>query len=146
MMIKQKLIPVLFFLVCAGFVSAQEDPHACSYKVWLGKSAELEAILGAAEVTSNEEIGVGVMDPVKVTLEHEGKTYEASFKPIRRGRHRGFWESYQAEIAAYELDKMLGVDMVPTTIDRQLNGQHGAIQLWVDGCKTYGDIEGDPLQ
>jgi len=84
------------------------------------------------------------MDPVKVTLEHDGQTYEASFKPIKRGRHRGFWESYQAEIVADELDKMLGMGMVPPTIDRVINNQHGAMQLWVEGCKTYKDIEDNP--
>jgi hypothetical protein len=132
---------VLLLLLSTGFVGArQEDTHACSFKVWLGRTADFERVLATGEVTSSEEIGVGVMHPVKVTLDHEGQTYEASFKPIKRGRHKGFWESYQAEIAAYELDKMLGLDMVPPTVDRRINGQHGAMQLWADGCKAFGDI------
>jgi hypothetical protein len=32
-------------MVFAGFLSAQDDPHTCSYKMWLGKTAEIESII-----------------------------------------------------------------------------------------------------
>jgi hypothetical protein len=44
----------------------------------------------------------------------------------------GFWQSYKAEVAAYELDKLLKMDMVPPTVERQLQGNKGAAQLWVE--------------
>ena len=31
-----------------------------------------------------------------------------AWKTIRPGFHSGYWESYKSEIAAYELDKLLG--------------------------------------
>ena len=40
-------------------------------------------------------------------------------------------------MAAYELDKMLGLDMVPPTVERTIEGRPGSIQLWVNGCRTY---------
>ena len=48
------------------------------------------------------------------------------------GINRGFWESYKADIAAYEIDKLLKMDMVPPSVERQIQGITGAAQLWVE--------------
>jgi hypothetical protein len=50
------------------------------------------------------------------------------------------WESHQAEVAAYELDKLLGLDMVPPTLLREIRGQQGSIQLWVEGVRLYAEL------
>ena len=54
-----------------------------------------------------------------------------SFPPIS---YRGFRESHQAEIAAYELDKLLKLDMVPPTVERKLEGHIGAATFWVENA------------
>ena len=54
------------------------------------------------------------------------------WRPLPPGVYRGFRESYKAEIAAYEVDKLLKMDMVPPTVERQLEGHYGAAQLWVE--------------
>jgi hypothetical protein len=33
----------------------------------------------------------------------------------------------------YELDKLLGLDIVPPTVERQIGREVGSLQLWVDG-------------
>ena len=49
-------------------------------------------------------------------------------------RWRGaFFESYKSEIAAYELDRILGLDMVPVTVERQVGDHPASVQLWVKG-------------
>lgn len=40
--------------------------------------------------------------------------------------------SYKTEIAAYEIDKMLGLGMVPATVERVIDHRRGSLQLWVD--------------
>ena len=55
-----------------------------------------------------------------------------AWRSLPPGIYRGFWESYKTEIAAYELDKLLKMDMVPPTVERQLQGIEGAAQLWVE--------------
>jgi len=40
--------------------------------------------------------------------------------------------AYRSEIAAYELDKLLGMHMVPPTVERTLRGESGSAQMWVD--------------
>jgi len=37
---------------------------------------------------------------------------------------------------------MLGLDMVPPTVERIIEGRPGAIQLWINGCKTYAELRG----
>ena len=46
----------------------------------------------------------------------------------------------KSEVAAYELDKILQLDMVPPSVERVIEGQKGALQLWVHGCKVYEDV------
>ena len=43
-----------------------------------------------------------------------------------------FQDSYKTEIAAYEIDKMLGSGMVPATVERVIDNRRGSLQLWVD--------------
>jgi hypothetical protein len=110
-------------------------------KVWVDDKARYEVLLRTAEVTSVEDIGMGVTAPKKVHLKQGELTLKGVFKPIQRGRQKGFWESYQGEVAAYEFDKVLGLDMVPPTVVREIDGKRGSLQLWVEGCKLYRDVQ-----
>lgn len=120
----------------AWFAFAQPAPRA-----WMDQRTSYEQWLASAEVTALKEVGEGVTNPTKVTLEHEGTVFYAIYKPLKRGRQRGYWESYQAEVAAYAMDKMLGLDMVPPTIVRRVKNDLGSLQLWVEGCDTYKRLE-----
>ena len=51
----------------------------------------------------------------------------------------GFRENYEAEIVAYELDKLLTLDMVPPTVERQIQGTKGSAQQWVEGVVDATD-------
>ena len=51
--------------------------------------------------------------------------------PRPPGVRQGFRENYEAEIVAYELDKLLTMDMVPPTVERQIQGTKGIAQQWV---------------
>lgn len=95
----------------------------------------------SAQVQALEDVGEGVTNPTKVTLSNDGVVFYAIYKPLKRGRHKGFWESYQAEVAAYTLDKLLGLDMVPPTVVRRVKSDLGSLQLWVEGCDTYNRLE-----
>jgi hypothetical protein len=61
----------------------------------------------------------------------------ATWKPLKPGVRKGYWESYKSEIAAYELDKLLGMHMVPPTVEREIDGEKGAVVLWLDGVKGW---------
>ena len=88
----------------------------------------LEAFLISAEVVDRDKIGVGVTDSSKISLELNGETHEAIFKTFDQPH-----DSWRREVAAYELDKYLGLGMVPPTVERSIKGRRGGVQLWVEG-------------
>jgi hypothetical protein len=111
---------------------ATAQVSAVSSKVWLGREAEFEAFLKTAAVDHEAAIPVGVTKPRHIFFVPGGIAASAVFKPLQPGRTAGFFESYKSEIAAYELDKVLGLGMVPPTVERRLGHDVGSLQLWVE--------------
>jgi hypothetical protein len=126
-----------FVLVCAAMSlllearasTAQDDPP------WPDRQA-IEHFLKKAKVTARKKIGTGVTKPEKVTLELEGTVRHAVFKKIDESS-----DNWRNEVAAYELDKLLGLGMVPPTVGRSVGGRMGCLQLWVTGA-TMDEHEG----
>jgi hypothetical protein len=50
-----------------------------------------------------------------------------------------FKDSWKFEVAAYELDKLLSLDMVPVTVERLYGRRRGSLQFWVVNCMTEAD-------
>jgi hypothetical protein len=108
----------------------------CS-KTWIGHEAEMEVYLRTAPIERIEDVPIGVTKPKRAFFRGDGPMRSAAWKPLRAGLRGGFWESYQAEIAAYELDKLLGLQMVPPSVERRVEGELGAIIQWVDGTRSW---------
>ena len=100
-----------------------------------------ERFLATAEVVKIEELGTGVTRPKRVTLRADGRETRAVFKTVDQtdpGARNAlqkiqFSDRYQYELAAYKLDRMLGLDMVPVTVAREIDGEKGALQAWIEG-------------
>jgi len=103
-------------------------------KAWLGNETEVEEFLKTAKVVKFSNVPVGVTKPRRGFFEPGGLAGSIVFKPLQPSRKSGFWESYKAEIAAYELDKILSLGMVPPTVERKIDGEYGSAQLWVEHC------------
>ena len=124
-----------------GIVGSEE-----SSKFWIGKVDEYVEVLKSAEVVELEDVKTGVTRPWKATLKSGDTTLHGAYKPIKRGRQSGAWESYQAEIAAYELDQLIGLDMVPPTVEREIRSEKGSLQLWIDEGELFKDVKGRPTR
>mgnify|MGYP001309824878 CR=1 FL=1 len=132
-------------LMTAGAVPAwAQDPDAESAKTWLGREAEIEAYLRDAEVLGLDDLPVGVTNPKAADLAPGGPVARFAWKPIKPGIQRGHYESYLAEIAAYELDKLLGLGMVPVKVERRIRGELGAAVMWVSPTQSFRDLGGTP--
>jgi hypothetical protein len=83
----------------------------------------LERWMAEAEVSGIENVGTGVTDAQRVTLRKDGVELRAVFKP----------HSATADVAAYRLDRLLGLDRVPVTVERTVGKRSGILQFWVDG-------------
>lgn len=124
---------VLVALVAPVVTAQPAEPDGVGRAMVLGSDLwpdrdELEYFLREAKVTERKKIGKGVTNPDKVTLELDGVVRHAIFKKVDK-KH----DSWRYEVAAYELDKLLGLGMVPPTVKRGVGGRKGCLQLWVTG-------------
>jgi hypothetical protein len=102
-----------------------EAPAESGAKIWIGREHEFEAFLATAASRGFSDVPVGVTRPRRAFFAEGGLAASAVFKVLPPGRQSGFFESYKAEIAAYELDKLLGLGMVPPTVERGLQERPG---------------------
>lgn len=113
---------------------AQAAVHAIT---WTDRQEAIEQWLREAPVERTEAIPIGVTKPSRIFFSGEGAARSAAWKPLMPGIYKGFWESYKSEIAAYELDKLLGLGMVPPVVERTIRGSRGAVIMWVEGVKGW---------
>ena len=123
-------------------VAQQAVPE--SARTWIGRAEQIEQFIREAEVVDTEDIGTGVTNPKRAELAPGGLVARIAFKPIRPGNYHGHWESYESEIAAYELDKLLGLGMVPPTVEKRIAGDVGAAVMWAAPTRTFKEFGGPP--
>ena len=96
--------PLLVGLVLASLPAL----GSAQSKVWMGKEKDYERFLTNAEIVSVKDVGSGVNQPKRITLRQGAREIDALWKPIQRGPKEWAWESFEAEVAAYQLDRILG--------------------------------------
>jgi hypothetical protein len=116
---------------------AAQTPQANCVRSWIGRETAIEETLRTTKIDRIDVVPIGVTKPKRVFFAAGGPVASAAWKPLRPGRRSGYWESYKSEIAAYELDKLLGMQMVPPTVERQVDDEAGAVILWLDGVKGW---------
>jgi hypothetical protein len=114
--------------------------------VWCQAGAPLsneqkEEFLKTAKVVKTSGTRLGITGVIRATLSDGNITHEAAIQSIDqyaasyqtlRGTELNFKDSYKFNIAAYRLNLMLGLDMVPPTIDRKHGGKSSSFCWWVD--------------
>lgn len=92
-----------------------------------------EEFLRKAKVVKSRQLDVSeaVTSPWVLTLERDGVTRKALWKNPE-GFQNGYVEGWEWEIAAYRLDKYLGLNMVPPTVEKRVWGERGSCQLWIE--------------
>ena len=146
-MIARRLRALALASLLSATLSAQQAPAPPSQesvpgapiavagsRAWVGHEAEVEEYLKTAKVVKLTDLPVGVTKPRRAYFAPGGPASSIVFKPLMPSRKTGFWESYRSEIAAYELDKLLGLGMVPPTVERKIDGELGSAQFWVEHC------------
>jgi hypothetical protein len=130
-----------WMMAAALALTAQAAPSA-SVRTWIGREPQIEAHLRTAQVTRIENLGTGVTRPRRVFLEPAVPVGSLTWKVLPPGRRGGYWESYKSEIAAYELDRRLGMQMVPPAVEREIDGDTGAAVMWVEETRSVKELGG----
>jgi hypothetical protein len=143
---------ILTIATIAASVSAVADAGlAKDVDVW-GRTAddrETERFLAEAEVVAVEDIGSGITQPQRLTLRAGDTTRRAIFKDVdvysneiayTNQFETSFQDSFEFEVAAYRLDRLLGIRLVPVTVLREVNGKRGSVQLWIERATNLEDL------
>ncbi len=86
-----------------------------------------------------------VASPSPATLSLRGVPFKATWLSIDsarsgvRGAVTGLDETYRGACAAYQLDRLLQLGMVPATVERVISGARGALTLDVDRAMTEAE-------
>jgi hypothetical protein len=134
-------------LASASLVEPPAVPDAPAAHGLPLEGQEAEAALRRARVVSRKPIGEGITSSERLVLEDGGRTLRAAWKTIdvfQPGNTRfqdgtvevDFRDSWRFEVAAYELDKLLGIGLVPPVVERTIDGRKGSLQMWVEGAMT----------
>ena len=116
------------------------------------QSSESERFLAEAPMKLGKTLG-GVTRSRQAILELNGVSHFAIWKTIddnrkgvtnlgRGGYEINFRDTWKNEVPAYELDKLLGLQMVPVAVSRTYRNTEGALIAWVD----LGMSEADRLK
>ncbi len=136
---------LLFTLLLAPVV-ADEGPATINPKLGL---AEKEAFLLNARIVKKWHTPRGSVNPWQAILDDGKLQHDAHIQTIEiskplyqttRGVERDFRDSYKYNIAAYELAKILELDMVPPSVERKVDGQNAAVTWWVDD-KMFDEVD-----
>jgi len=113
----------------------------------------LERFLQEAEIVEVEKLDVGITKPQRVTLRKDGIEVRAVLKQLSisfetEGRPPKTFDSdrWEYELAAYKLDRMIGLNMVPVTVERVVNKRRGVLQFWIENAITLKKMLEDKMQ
>ena len=131
----------------AGVRQVEKEPRS-----WNGPDGKplpfksLDEILGflrTGKVIERKKIGVGTTGTVRLLLEQDGARMRAIFRDVKVFKremrladgttHLNFRDDATFECAAFELNRLLGLYVVPPTVERNIKGVNGTVQAWVEG-------------
>jgi len=136
------LLPAMGAEPCSG-------PHTCIDLGGMSCEKELEEFLLTAEVIAIDDIGDGITNPRRVTLRKDGREGRAIFKTVditsfethyTNRLESVFTDRYHYEVAAYRLDRLLGIGLVPVTVIREIDGEVGSLQHWIENSMKMQDV------
>ena len=100
-----------------------------------------EKYLLNAKIASVSDIGHGVTKPIKAQLDLGGVLHAAKIQVVDKdlpdffatdGTRAPSRDSWHFNVAAYKLDRLLGLNMVAVEVPRAFRGKPGAFSWWVD--------------
>lgn len=102
---------------------------------------QMERFLLEAKVLERKQLSVGVTGTYRLNMTDGTSTRSAHLqviddsKPLFQGQtgtELNFRDCYKFNVAAYHLDRMINLNMVPVSVVRNVGGRTGAVTWWVE--------------
>jgi len=122
----KRLIAFFTFVIILGF-SFQSIAQLTQEE--LAERGKWEKFLRTAKIIKGVDIGEGITKPKRLFFK-KGDIEGSGVWKRPSGTDAGVFDKWECEIAAYEMDKLLGLNMVPPTVERRYRGRKGSVQLW----------------
>ncbi len=97
------------------------------------KQKELENYLRTAKIVSKRRAG-GRGENWIINLDDGKAARRGFFKLLNQTRPAIITDSYKYGIAAYELDKLLDLNLVPCVVEREIENRKGSLQILIEGA------------
>ena len=133
--------PASLVAVLVLWLGMPEPAHAQDAAPALS-AAEMEAFLLDAELTDVRDAGAGVTGSQRASASDGRLTHDVHIQTVDISRSRfvapgarvelNFRDSYLYNVAAYRLAVLLGIDNVPMSVLRRVDGRPAAVTWWVD--------------
>ena len=125
-----------------GVLAAAAPPQAANPAASLS-NAEKEKFLLEGKIEGMAAIDHGVTKPQRATLVYENMKHDAHIQHInkelapfiRDGQGYPNHDSWKYNVAAYRLDQMLDMNMVPVAVVRKFQGSPVAFSWWADNVR-----------
>ena len=139
---KRLILSIIIFVFLLAIIAA----HAQFTNEEIVEREKIEALLKTADIIKAEEIGEGVTKPWRLYIKKGEEELSGCWKNPQ-GIQNGHLEGWQYEISAYRMDKLLGLNMIPPTVEREFEGEKGSLQLWAESDFSLLDVmeQGLPL-
>lgn len=134
---------ILLGLLAASPSPGEEAPKAPTAEAPLS-DADREAFLLKAEVVKRRPAPGGITNSERATLRAGGFEHDAHIQlhdeykatmSLSTGTELDFRDSFRNNVAAYRLDRMLGLHMIPVTVVRTIDRMPSSFTWWVDHVK-----------
>ena len=132
----RRFIPAFCILIAVpAYVAGQAAPPPNL------TSDEMEKFLVEARIVRSRSAGDGVTGSSRVTLSDGTLTHDAHVQTIDRSEavykvpgymEANFRDCYCYNIAAYRLARLLGLDNVPMSVPRRVDGRRASMTWWTD--------------
>jgi hypothetical protein len=102
---------------------------------------EMAAFLAKGRILERRDAGIGVTASLRATISDGRITHDAHIQTVdvtqpvfqtAKGTELNFRDSYLFNIAGYRLAVLLGLDNVPMSVERTIDGRKAAVTWWVD--------------
>ena len=137
--VRRSLVLGVFFVVCtSALLAGQGVPPAATPSL---TPEDMEAFLLKAKVTNRRDAGSGVTGSSRVTLSDGRLSHDAHVQAVDVARavftagkasEVNFKDTYRYNIAGYRLARLIGLDNVPMSVERNVEGKVAAVTWWVD--------------